>query len=275
LSTNAGPDEEFMTELHHPPITTPPPTQVWHAVEPARALEALESTPHGVDEAERAARRARYGANVVGGGRKPKRWLPELAESFTEPLQLLLIAVAVLSAIFGELSDAVAIAVVIAVVAVLETATEMRAARSIEALRAMTAPTARLVGPDVVREVAAADLVPGDVIVVEAGDVAPADARVLAARGLRVDESTLTGEAAPVGKDATAVDADAPLAARSSVLYAGTGLVADTKEPRPPCRRRCLSWPARCWSSRSWPASRCRRSGCSPASRSGTCCCPG
>ncbi|MFB9450252.1 HAD-IC family P-type ATPase [Dactylosporangium vinaceum] len=195
--------------------------------EPADAvLHALGGTATGLPAAERAARRARYGPNRPGPVRRPKRWLPELAEAFTEPLQLLLIAVAVLSAVFGELSDAVAIAAVIAVVAVLETSTEMRAARSIEALRAMTAPTARLVTPGGVREVPAADLVPGDVVAVEAGDVVPADARVIAARGLRVDESTLTGEAAAVGKSAVAVPAGTPLAARSSMLHAGTAVVA-------------------------------------------------
>ncbi|GLL06754.1 cation-translocating P-type ATPase [Dactylosporangium matsuzakiense] len=195
--------------------------------EPADAvLHALGGTATGLPAAERAARRARYGPNRPGPVRRPKRWLPELAEAFTEPLQLLLIAVAVLSAVFGELSDAVAIAAVIAVVAVLETSTEMRAARSIEALRAMTAPTARLVTPGGVQEVPAADLVPGDVVAVEAGDVVPADARVLAARGLRVDESTLTGEAAAVGKSAVAVPAGTPLAARSSMLHAGTAVVA-------------------------------------------------
>ncbi|WP_432826082.1 cation-translocating P-type ATPase [Dactylosporangium sp. CA-092794] len=214
-----------MTEIDDTAITTPGSIPAWHAIEGTEALTALGSTAHGVDEVERAARRAGYGANVVGGGRKPKRWLPELAESFTEPLQLLLIAVAALSAVFGELSDAIAIAVVIAIVAVLETATEMRAARSIEALRAMSAPTARLAVAGGVRELAAADLVPGDVVVVEAGDVVPADARVLSARGLRVDESTLTGESVPVGKDPAPVDADAPLATRSSMLYSGTAVV--------------------------------------------------
>ncbi|MFG2041584.1 cation-translocating P-type ATPase [Dactylosporangium sp. NPDC048998] len=220
-------------------------------------LTALGSTPDGLAEPQRAARLADYGPNAVTS-RKPKRWLPELAESFTEPLQLLLIAVAVLSAVFGELSDAVAIAVVIAAVAVLETATEMRAARAIGALRAMSAPTARL-GDG--RQVPAADLVPGDVVRVAVGDLVPADARLLTTRGLRVDESTLTGEAHPVGKDPRPVPAGTALADRASIVHAGTAvqageatavvvatgartelgrlgkLVADAKEPPTPLQR--------------------------------------
>ncbi|WP_084464216.1 cation-translocating P-type ATPase [Microtetraspora fusca] len=201
------------------------PAPLWHALDTAETLRRLETGPAGLTEAERARRLARYGPNTVAG-RKREPWWKELAESLAEPLQLLLIAVAVLSAVFGELSDALAIAVVIVVVAVLETATEMRAARAIAALKAMTAPTARLLRDGRASEVPAADLVPGDVLVIEAGDVVPADARVLTARGLRVDESTLTGESVPVGKGEHTVPASAELAARSSMLHAGTAVLA-------------------------------------------------
>jgi P-type Ca2+ transporter type 2C len=197
----------------------------WHALDVEAALAQTGSSLLGLAVSERERRLAQFGPNEVGG-RKPKRWPAELAESFTEPLQLLLVAVAVLSAVFGELSDAAAIAGVIVVVAVLETVSEMRAARAIGALKAMTAPTARLAGPDGAREVAVAGLVPGDVIVVEGGDIVPADARVLSARGLRADESTLTGEAQPTGKDAQPVPENTALAERSSMLHAGTAIIA-------------------------------------------------
>src|SRR5258707_284955 len=137
------------------------------------------------------------------------------------PVPLLLIVVAVLSAVFGQLRDAIAIAAIIAAVAVTETVTEVHAARAIEALRAMTAPTARLHRESWTTEVPAASLVPGDVLAVEAGDIVPADARVLAARGLRADESPLTGEAEPAGKTQQPVPAATGLARRSSLLHAG------------------------------------------------------
>jgi Ca2+-transporting ATPase len=197
----------------------------WHALDAETALARLRTSPAGLTDGERAACLA-CGPNTPEGQRKREPWWQELGESLAEPLQLLLIAVAVLSAVFGELRDAIAIAAVIAAVAVTETVTEVRASTAIEALRAMTAPVARLRREGHPEEVPAASLVPGDVLAVEAGDVAPADARVLAARGLRADESTLTGEAEPVGKSGQPVPEEAGLAARSSLLHAGTAVVA-------------------------------------------------
>jgi P-type Ca2+ transporter type 2C len=167
--------------------------------------------------------------------------LEELAESFREPLQLLLMVVAVLSAVFGELRDAAAIAAVIVAVALTETITEQRAGRAIAALKRLSAPTARIrrpaaspAGPGPSRvggegavvEVPAAQLVAGDVIVVEAGDLIPADARVLSGQGLRADESSLTGEAVPSAKGPAPVQDGADLAERSSMLYAGTAVTS-------------------------------------------------
>jgi len=209
-------------------MTTPAeavPQLAWHALDPSTALSCLDSRPTGPPEPERVARRARVGRNEVRT-RKPKRWPSELAESLTEPLQLLLIVVAILSGVFGEVADAAVIAAVIVVVAVVETTTEVRAARAIDALRALTAPTARLVTSSGVATVPAADLVPGDVIAVEAGDVVPADARILRAAGLRSDESTLTGEAQPISKSEQPVPLDTDLANRTSVIFAGTPVLA-------------------------------------------------
>lgn len=197
----------------------------WHALDIQDIMLRLDITEEGLTEAQRAQRLAYYGRNELTRG-KDQSWWAALLKSFTEPLQLLLVAVAVLSAVFGEPADAIAIGAVILVVVVLETVTERRAARAIDALKAMTAPTTRLVGSGGVREVPAAELVPGDVIAVEAGDVVPADTRVLTARGLWVDESSLTGEVAPVGKDDQPVPAPTTLAERTSVLHAGSPVVA-------------------------------------------------
>ncbi len=215
--------------LTAPAAVTPLPGEdeaCWHALDAWAVLARLESGPAGLADSEHARRLAACGPNLPEGPRRREPWWEELGESFTEPLQLLLAAVAVLSAVFGELRDAIAIAAVIAAVAVTETITEMRAARAIEALRAMTAPTARLQREGWTTEVPAASLAPGDVVAVEAGDIAPADARVLEARGLRADESTLTGEAEPVGKSEQPVPAGTGLAGRSSLLHAGTAVAA-------------------------------------------------
>ena len=197
----------------------------WHALDPAMTLDRLQASTSGLSAGEHARRRAQYGPNAPAE-RKQDSVLKELLESITEPLQLLLVAVGVLSAVFGQISDAIAIFVVIALVAGTETVTELRASRAIDALRSLSAPMARVSRAGDVLEVPAADLVPGDLLVIEAGDLVAADARVLAADGLRVDESSLTGEGQPVGKGPDPVDAGTPLAERSAMLFSGTPVVA-------------------------------------------------
>ena len=197
----------------------------WHAHDPGQVLTAFDTTPDGLPGPERARRRARYGSNEIAA-KKRESWWHELAESVTEPMQLLLIGVAVLSGVFGELRDAIVIGVIVIIVASIETATELRASRSIDALRTMAAPHARLLTGGQVTDVPTASLVPGDVIAVEGGDRVPADARIITASGLRVDESTLTGEPQSVGKDTVAVAPDAELAERHSMLYTGTAIMS-------------------------------------------------
>lgn len=194
----------------------------WHATPVEQVLAQLETGPDGLTGTEAARRRA---ALPTRSGPEQEGFLEELVESFTEPLQLLLVTVAVLSAVFGELRDAVAIAVIVVLVAVTETLTETRSARAIAALGELSAPTSRVVRDGQVEEVAGDRIVAGDVVALEAGDLVPADLRVLSASGLRVQESALTGEPAPVGKDAQPIACDAPLAERSSMLYAGTAVV--------------------------------------------------
>ena len=193
----------------------------WHAATGDAALAAFASTASGLASADAAARPAAPAAEAEQEG-----FLEELAESLREPLQLLLIAVGVLSAVFGEVSDAVAIFAVIVAVALTETISEWRAGRAIAALRSLSAPTARVLRDGVAAELPTARLVPGDVLLVEAGDLVAVDARVLAADGLRAEESSLTGEPVPVGKNAAPVPSGTHLAERSSMLYAGTAVVA-------------------------------------------------
>jgi P-type Ca2+ transporter type 2C len=156
--------------------------------------------------------------------------LGELAESVVEPLQLLLVVVGVLSAIFGELRDAIAIFSVIMVVSAVEAISEVRAKRALRALRDLSAPNALVRRAGVAQPVPVDALVVGDVLLVEAGSVVAADARVVEGDGLATDESRLTGEPVAAAKGPAPVDADAPLAERSSVLHAGTAVVAGAGE---------------------------------------------
>jgi len=156
--------------------------------------------------------------------------LAELAESVVEPLQLLLVAVGVLSAIFGELRDAIAIFSVIALVSAVEAISEVRAKRALRALRDLSAPNAHVRRAGAVAAVPVDSLVIGDVLLVEAGSVVAADARVVEADGLATDESRLTGEPVSAAKGPDPVAADAPLAERSSLLHAGSAVVAGAGE---------------------------------------------
>jgi len=193
-------------------------------MEPGAVLARLGSRAGGLTAQEAARRRG--GVRAV---RRRPRWvevLRDLAESLTEPLQLLLVAVGVLSAIFGELRDAIAIFVIIALVAASEAFSEARAHRKLDALRTMTAPSARVRRDGAVVTVPAAEVVAGDVLVVEAGDVAAGDARVLEAAGLAADESALTGEPVGAAKGAQPVPEGTVLAERSSMLFEGTPILA-------------------------------------------------
>jgi Ca2+-transporting ATPase len=198
-----------------------------YAETPAVVWERTGSRPDGLMPEEVAQRRTaavrteRGNTSAVAG---------EIAESVVEPLQLLLVVVGVLSAVFGELRDAIAIFSVIVLVSAIEAISEVRAKRALQALRELSAPDALVRRAGVTRTVKVGALVVGDVLLVEAGSVVAADARVVEADGLATDESRLTGEPVAAAKGPEPVDAGAPLAERSSVLHAGTAVVAGAGE---------------------------------------------
>jgi len=156
--------------------------------------------------------------------------LEEVVESLAEPLMLLLILVGVLSAIFGELRDAIAIFIVIVLIGAVEAISEVRAKRALRALRELSAPTAVVRRAGVAEAVPVGAVVLGDVLLVEAGTIVAGDARVVQADGLAADESRLTGEPLSAAKGPEPVADDAPLAERSSLLHAGTAVVAGVGE---------------------------------------------
>jgi Ca2+-transporting ATPase len=145
-----------------------------------------------------------------------------VARQFKSPLIYILLAAAVVSVALGQYSDAGVIVAVLGFNAVVGFFQEDRAERSLDALRRLAVTRARVVRDDDEREVDAAGLVTGDVVLLDAGSKVPADCRVLTASALEADESLLTGESATVAKTAAPVAADAPLAERLSVLFMGT-----------------------------------------------------
>jgi Ca2+-transporting ATPase len=191
------------------------------AGEVARALETDAAA--GLRSAEAAARLARYGPNRPSEPRRPP-YLKLAAHQFADPLVLLLVGAAGISIAIGDVAEGLAIAAILVVNGVLGFWQELTAEQAIRALSQAFAPRAVVVRDGHAFEVAAEDVVPGDVLVVAAGDRVAADARVYEAHGLEVDEAALTGESLPVTKTSDPTALETPLAERASMVYAGTAV---------------------------------------------------
>ncbi|WP_254764371.1 cation-translocating P-type ATPase [Natrinema marinum] len=194
-----------------------------HGRRPKRVLEDLESRPNGLSNGEVRRRREEHGENeiVQGGGRSA---VDIFVAQFDSVLIWVLVVAALLSIWAGHTIDAVLIAVIVVANGIFGFVQDYQAERSLESLRELAAPTATVRRAGESRTVDATELVPGDVVVLRGGDVIPADGRLLEATGLEVDEAALTGESVPVSKASEAVDPDAPLAERSSMVYKGTNV---------------------------------------------------
>ena len=166
---------------------------------------------------------SQFGPNKIASRRKAHALLL-LLHQFRSPVVYLLSAAAGLAFYFGELKEGSAIAVVLAVNALIGFVTELKAARSIEGLRALGMRSTRVRRDGHVRLIPAAGIVPGDIVVLEAGDYVSADLRLVEASNMAADKSTLTGESVPVEKHMEPVPADARLADRASMLFKGTAV---------------------------------------------------
>ena len=187
-------------------------------------LETLRvSEDDGLDEQEVKKRRGQYGHNRLRSAKSKSAWTI-LAEQFKSLLVVLLAVAAALSLVFGELVEGIAILVVVLINAGIGFVTELRAVRSMEALQNLGSVEAKVRRDGRVNRIPAEDIVPGDIVVLEGGDVVTADLRLTEASKLQADESALTGELLPVSKQVEALEADAPLAERTSMLYKGTAV---------------------------------------------------
>jgi len=174
--------------------------------------------------AESARRRLlEVGPNEIAQQKATSRWAL-LAGQFASPLVWLLLAASVVSGVFGDLIDAIAIAVILVINALVGFFQEYRAEKAIAALRSMTAPRALVQRDGRALPVPAVEVVPGDILLLEAGDVIAADARLVEADALALNEAPLTGESLPVEKSTAPVPADAPLAERRDSVFMGTSV---------------------------------------------------
>ena len=188
---------------------------------PGAALTGLAARMEGLADSEAQRRLAHYGPNRLGE-QPPRAPWRLFAEQFRSLLVLVLLAAALLAGAIGDLRDTLVILAVTVCNATLGFYQEFRAERSLAALRQMLASRARVRRDGQQREIAAAQLVPGDIVLLEAGDKVPADGRLLVAHNLEAVEAALTGESQPLAKSTAAVAADTPLAERSAMLFMNT-----------------------------------------------------
>ncbi|HEY3476769.1 MAG TPA: HAD-IC family P-type ATPase, partial [Anaerolineales bacterium] len=172
------------------------PENEWHALEVEEVFRRLGAQEDGLNREVAAQRLAQYGPNELQAARHISPW-EILIEQFKNVLIIILLIGTALSAFLGEGVDAIAIAVIILFAVGLGFVQEYRAERAIEALREMAAPTAAVVRNGEEEEIPAREVVPGDVMILRAGDKIPADARLIESINLQVEEAALTGESVP------------------------------------------------------------------------------
>jgi Ca2+-transporting ATPase len=210
----------------------------WHSEKTDDVLHDLEVTHEGLTSQEAQERLKKYGYNELVA-KKRRSALSMFLGEFKDIFILLLIAATIFSAIIGyydvitgaaegvmeALADAIIIGAIVILVAVTGFVQEYRAEKAIEAMKKLTAPKARVIrdGREII--VAAKEIVPGDILVLESGDQVPADARIIEAIELKTSEAVLTGESAPVNKDVAPVKSDAGISERRNTLFTATHVV--------------------------------------------------
>jgi Ca2+-transporting ATPase len=198
----------------------------WHALDAAAVVTELGADPaRGLTASEVNKRHLHYGANALQEIRPRPAWRL-LVDQFASIVIALLAVAAAVAWITGDVLEAIAILVVLVINALVGFATEWQAGRALNALRRQTRTVTRVRREGFETTVDAEDLVPGDIIVLNAGDRVPADARLLEASRLQAEESALTGESTTVEKAVAPVPLDTPLAERRSMLYLGTAIAA-------------------------------------------------
>lgn len=196
-----------------------------HAIEGAEALALLGSGSGGLTAAEAELRLRSCGPNAIASA-PPASAAAILVAQLRSVVVLLLVVAAAVSLAVGDLLEAAAVAGVLIINTALGFTIEIRARRAMEALVGLEVARSAVLRDGITREIDARELVPGDVIVLEAGRRVPADARLYDGADVRVDEAALTGESLPVAKNPAPVAADTPLADRSGMLHLGTTVVA-------------------------------------------------
>lgn len=195
--------------------------ELWHQLSIEETLQHLRTKRSGLTEDEAKARLREHGPNEL---EKRKKALPIVAflRQFLSPLIYVLLAAAVISLAVSHFIDAGVILAVLILNAIIGYAQESRAERAMEALLELAAPKAKVRRDGTIRMVPSREIVPGDIVILEAGDRVPGDARLIETSNLKVNEATLTGESVATEKHTRSLRGDAPLAERKNMVHMGT-----------------------------------------------------
>lgn len=190
-------------------------------------LKSQETSKNGIDPSQAQERLEKYGRNKLDEGKK-KSVVMRFLEQLKDPMIIVLIAAAVISGVAHELADSIIIMVVVVLNSVLGVVQEGKAEKAIEALQRMSSPFSKVRRNGQVMQVKSDEIVPGDVVLLEAGDSVPADMRIIEASSFKVEEASLTGESVPTEKTHLVIpakDKDISLGDRVNMAYMGTNIV--------------------------------------------------
>jgi len=196
--------------------------QAWHALPVEEVLRHLEVQENGLSAEQAARRLQQYGPNQLQEAPRPTFW-HMLWEQLNNFVVILLIVASIISSLLGDYVEAAAIMAIVVLNAVLGIIQEQRAEEALAALKKLAAPDAQVLRDGRRQTIPARDLVPGDIVFLEAGNFVPADLRLLEAVNLRIEEASLTGESLPVQKSAVSIiDKDVPIGDRKNTAFMGT-----------------------------------------------------
>ena len=194
----------------------------WHLEEKSSVLEKLKSQEQGLSPAEALVRLQTYGSNELESKAKKSPWLMFLNQ-FKDVMIIILLLAAVISGLIGDLKDTLLIAIIVILNAVIGFLQEYRAEKAMEALKKMATTTAKVKREEQVELLKSTEVVPGDIVLMEAGDMVPADIRILESYNLRIEEASLTGESEAVEKHTNVLtEANTSLGDRLNMAYKST-----------------------------------------------------
>ena len=193
-------------------------------------LVKLDSSLDGLDSAQIKERQAKYGPNVLES-KKHSTLLQKFIAQFKDLMIIILMVAALVAMFAGEVSDALIIFLVVLLNAVFGVFQEAKAENAIDALQEMTTPYSRVRRNGTVMQVKSDAIVPGDIVLLEAGDIVPADMRILSSSSLKIEEAALTGESVPVDKDAAVItEENPPIGEQSNLCFMNTSVTYGTAE---------------------------------------------